>query len=119
MLKDEDFEPPEVPFVPKPTSVSVAALPSEFSSESNFTTMPKMPPHVDDIHGAQTMILDGRGRNAAAQPPPRARSKPKTMPPPPPPPKRPPSRVYVEPEDVHSQPTMIIDINQMRRRGRG
>ena len=121
MLKDEGFEPPEVPFVPKPTSVSVAALPSEFSSESNFTTMPKMPPHVvDDIHGAQTMILDGRGRNAAAQPPGAARrNKPKTMPPPPPPPKRPPSRVYVEPEDVHSQPTMIIDINQMRRRGRG
>ena len=43
MARDEDFEPPEVPFQPKPTSVSiVAALPTDFSSDSNFTTMPKV-----------------------------------------------------------------------------
>ena len=43
MRADADFEPPEVPFQPKPTSVSVALAPSnDFSSESNFTTMPKV-----------------------------------------------------------------------------
>src|SRR5262245_39652585 len=41
MKRDDDFEPPEVPFQPKPTSVSIAAVaPTEFSTESNFTTMP-------------------------------------------------------------------------------
>ena len=42
--RDEDFDPPEVPFQPKPTSVSVAAIAAgdEFSSDSNFTTMPKV-----------------------------------------------------------------------------
>ena len=45
MARDEDFEPPEVPFQPKPTSVSVAPVPpaaNDFSSDSNFTTMPKV-----------------------------------------------------------------------------
>jgi serine/threonine protein kinase len=44
MARDEDFEPPEVPFQPKPTSVSIMALhesTNDFAGDSNFTTMPK------------------------------------------------------------------------------
>src|SRR4029079_15731988 len=66
MVRDEDFEPPEVPFQPKPTSVSVAALPNDFSGDSNFTTMPKVDEAqlADDIHHAKTQIIvDGRGRS--------------------------------------------------------
>jgi serine/threonine-protein kinase len=82
MSRDEDFEPPEVPFQPKPTSVSILATPdasdasdssgaNEFSSESNHTTMPKADRH-EDLHGATTVILEnGRGRNAPRPPPPR------------------------------------------------
>ena len=64
------------------------------------------------------MILENRGRRAQPPPIPPRRQKQKTMPPPPPPPKRAASRIYVE-EDVHSAPTMIIEINQMRRRQHG
>jgi hypothetical protein len=115
MVRDEDFEPPEVPFQPKPTSVSVQAVgPNDFSSESNFTTMPKVDEHgrrveQDDIHGAKTVILDGpRGRSRqrpAVQPPattPQRKSKPRAAP--------------IYDEDLHAAPTMIIDINRMRRR---
>jgi hypothetical protein len=124
MVRDEDFEPPEVPFQPKPTSVSVQAAPNDFSSESNFTTMPKVDEHgrrldqrdsSDDIHGAKTVILDGpRGRNS--RPPSRQRSAQ-----PPPVPSRPPTRksqpkTPIYDEDLHAAPTMIIDINRMRRR---
>jgi len=116
MVKDEDFEPPEVPFQPKPTSVSVqAAPPNDFSSESNFTTMPKLdeqqrPAFDDDLHGAKTMILDGpRGRTN--RPPSRQRSAQ-----PPPTPGRRSSQKPVYDEDLHAAPTMIIDINRMRRR---
>ena len=78
MPRDEDFEPPEVPFQPKPTSVSVAALrdsqSNDFSGDSNFTTMPKVEPpehHADDsvalaapnVHEANTKILTDRGRS--------------------------------------------------------
>jgi hypothetical protein len=132
MARDEDFEPPEVPFQPKPTSVSILAVPeavSEFSGDSNFTTMPKADRHDDrgdDIHGANTMILEnGRGRNTPrpplAPPPPRS----KTQPPPVPPPRarttqsaRPEPRPDLD-EDVHSAPTMIIDVGRVRGRGRG
>jgi serine/threonine protein kinase len=120
MVKDEDFEPPEVPFQPKPTSVSVQAAPNDFSSESDFTTMPKVDEHgrrldgrdsSDDIHGAKTMILEpGRGR--ASRP-----SRPRNAQPPPPPAQRksaPKQPIYDE--DLHAAPTMIIDINRMRRR---
>ncbi len=112
MVKDEDFEPPEVPFQPKPTSVSVTAAPNDFSSESNFTTMPKVDEQVrrqldDDIHGAKTVILEpGRGRNR----PSRQRNAP------PPPPQRRSSAKPIYDEDLHAAPTMIIDINRMRRR---
>ncbi len=66
MLKDEDFEPPEVPFRPKPTSVSIAAV-SDFSGESNFITTPKADRQdLPDVHGANTVILEeGRGRRSA------------------------------------------------------
>jgi len=113
MVRDDDFEPPEVPFQPKPTSVSVQAVsPNDFSSESNFTTMPKVDEHgrrieQDDIHGAKTVILDGpRGRS---------RQRPAVQPPPPPTRKSKP-RAPVYDEDLHAAPTMIIDINRMRRR---
>jgi hypothetical protein len=119
MVRDEDFEPPEVPFHPKPTSVSVQAVsPNDFSSESNFTTMPKVDEHgrrlerdsSDDLHGAKTVILDGpRGRNS--------RPRVSQQPPPPPPRQRksqPKTPIYDE--DLHAAPTLILDINRMRRR---
>jgi len=98
--------------------------------------MPKVAQH-EDIHGANTMILDnGRGRaspqreiespgHAGArsargargdeieQPTSRERKRNKTLPPP-----APRSRAMKVPydEELHSAPTMIIDINRMRRR---
>ena len=126
MSRDEDFEPPEVPFQPKPTSVSISAAPEssgEFSSESNFTTVPKADRHVD-IHGANTVILeDGRGRvSRPPPPPPPTRTRATTHPPPPPPtaPRtRPVPRADPGFDDVHSAPTMIIDIGRLRGRDRG
>jgi len=117
--RDENFEPPDVPFQPKPTSVSiVAAGASDFSSDSNFTTMPKVDRH-EDIHNQNTLILDGRGRHAP-QPHRPERSKPKTQPPPPPRGSgHQPSARPVFDDDVHSAPTMIIDISRNRGRGRG
>jgi eukaryotic-like serine/threonine-protein kinase len=120
MIRDEDFEPPEVPFQPKPTSVSVQAAPNDFSSESNFTTVPKVDENVrrrldtdNDIHGAKTVILDGpRGRNRPSQP--RARPSP-----PPAPSRKSQPRTPIYDEDLHAAPTMIIDINRMRRRRGG
>ena len=144
---DADFEPVDVPFQPKPTSVSVALNPDggggdgDFSSESNFTTMPKVA--HDNIHSETTMILEaGRGRSAiqpVARPaaaPPRTQAptgQPRTQPPTEPP--RPqqrraktlpppipaaarvgrPGTVPVFDEDLHAAPTMIIDIGRMRR----
>ena len=123
---DADFDPPEVPFQPKPTSVSVIAareatgvgidqtsgsINGDFSGDSNFTTMPKAE-RVEDIHQQNTVILDGRGRNATqrpvAAPPALPRSTGRGQPP-----VRP-----IHDDDLHSAPTMIIDINRMRR-GRG
>src|SRR5678815_5862469 len=115
MVRDEDFEPPEVPFQPKPTSVSVA-LPSDFAGDSNFTTMPgrnERPP-LDDIHGAKTQILDnGRGRSMPRRPQPPAQ-RPRTQQPPPPPPpasRRSAAKPASFDDDLHGAPTMIIDIN--------
>ena len=114
MVRDEDFEPPEVPFQPKPTSVSVQAVsPNDFSSESNFTTMPKVDEHgrrieQDEIHSQKTMILDGpRGRS---------RQRPAVQPPPPPQQRKSKPKPIMYDEDLHAAPTMIIDINRMRRR---
>ena len=123
MPRDEDFEPPEVPFQPKPTSVSIAALSSEsastdFSGDSNFTTMPKVD-RPADIHRATTVILEGRGRNApqieelatpVVEEKPR-RQRGKTVPPPPPKPRKP-----QYDEALHSAPTMIIAVGRPRRR---
>ncbi|HUJ63771.1 MAG TPA: serine/threonine-protein kinase [Kofleriaceae bacterium] len=140
MVRDDDFEPPEVPFQPKPTSVSIApisgsatgssvrdSVPDEvgdFASDSNFTTMPKAGRH-DDIHAAPTLILEhGRGRNAPQEPPrgepepgpaATAQGRRKTRPPPPPGKKK--AQVYDE--ALHAAPTMIIDIGRMRRRRGG
>ena len=116
--RDEDFEPPDVPFQPKPTSVSIVAAGStDFSSDSNFTTMPKVDRH-EDIHNQNTLILDGRGRNAP-QPHRPAERKGRTQPPPPPRSARQPIAQPSYDDDVHSQPTMIIDLNRTRGRGRG
>ena len=128
MVKDEDFEPPEVPFQPKPTSVSILAAREgtaggsrdDFSGDSNFTTMPKVDPRHEDIHQQNTMILDnGRGRSGPPRPPPRKGRAPTT---PPPPPRgtgrgQQPVRPVFD-DDLHSAPTMIIDIGRMKR-GRG
>jgi serine/threonine protein kinase len=118
MVRDDDYEPPEVPFQPKPTSVSIVAAAADFSSESNFTTMPK----AGDLHQQNTMILaTGRSRNAPATPP---AAQPQAEPPrrrgrtqPPPPPSRLPPRPIYD-EELHSAPTMIIDIRRVRGRGR-
>jgi eukaryotic-like serine/threonine-protein kinase len=119
MKRDDDFEPPEVPFQPKPTSVSIQAAPSDFSTESNFTTMPK----AEDLHQQDTVILAG-GRSRTPQPVPaepaaplpRGRTQqPPPLPPAPRPPPPPPRRVYDE--ELHSAPTMIIDIRRVRGRG--
>ena len=98
MVKDEDFEPPEVPFQPKPTSVSVAALATDFSGDSNFTTMPRVD---EDIHAQNTQILANRGRNA---PPHAPGDKPKSG-------VRP-----IHDEGIHAVPTMIINVERMRQR---
>jgi hypothetical protein len=153
MSRDEDYEPPEVPFHPKPTSVSILAIPdsaNDFSGDSNHTTMPKaelddavdqrlndrierveepVPDPVleaiermgDDIHGANTVILAaGRGRSTARAP--RARPTapqhpgPKAQPTAARP--RPPHPTHTEFEDdLHSAPTMIIDVARIRGRG--
>jgi serine/threonine protein kinase len=126
--RDDDFEPPEVPFQPKPTSVSVAALENDFSSESNFTTMPKVggDPALE-LHEAHTVILPDKGRAVARPrqpppPPPRATAqRPKTQPPPIPPRRRATTAVprgeYEE--DVHAAPTLIIEVGRQRQRRRG
>lgn len=126
MKRDDDFEPPEVPFQPKPTSVSIVAASADFSSESNFTTMPS----ASDLHQQNTMILAAaaRGQRGRASqppaaalpppppPPPDPRRRGRTQPPPLPPPRPPQRRVYDE--ELHSAPTMIIDIRRVRGRGR-
>jgi serine/threonine-protein kinase len=133
MLRDDDgFEPPEVPFQPKPTSVSVALAPhNDFSGDSNFTTMPKVEENDRrrlseaqlDIHQQNTMILDGRGRHAPQQPAPGKRQQQPTArgrTNPPPVPQRKSGGVKpIFDEELHAAPTMIIDINRMRSsRGR-
>jgi len=154
---DDNFEAPEVPFQPKPTSVSIIAAReaardgsrqsevSEFSSDSNFTTMPKVEQHDEqsgwgrptpapfDIHAAHTAIIEG-GRARTTAPPPireevRRRPPPvpvraEAAPPPPRPPRsaqptRPPAQPIFVDEELHAAPTMIIDIGRMRGRGRG
>jgi eukaryotic-like serine/threonine-protein kinase len=125
MQPDADYQPPAVPFQPKPTSVSVLAAPAnDFSGDSNFTTMPKAESDYEDsdIHGQQTQILDGRGRRATGNSnrhtgdePPTSRGRP----PPQPPQRRPTSKPGTKPiydEELHAAPTLIIDINRMRRR---
>jgi serine/threonine-protein kinase len=154
MVRDADFEPPEVPFHPKPTSVSVALPASDFSGDSNVVTRPEesvvqqqpQPParRVPDIHGQNTQILDDKGRNApnvkrlisrphtipraaiAAAQAQRARTE--SLPPPVPPHARktqmrtsqpePSDRVPANQfdEELHAAPTMIIDINRVKRR---
>jgi serine/threonine-protein kinase len=122
--RDEDFEPVEVPFQPKPTSVSIIAASAGFDGDSNFTTMPQAQEHpVPDIHGQNTMILDDRGRHAIAKATinetPRRKTGNRSQPPPPPPARARPTQTRpIYDEDVHSAPTMIIDIGRMRR-GRG
>jgi serine/threonine-protein kinase len=142
MARDEDFEPPEVPFQPKPTSVSILLAggresANDFGGDSNFTTMPKTDPHDDgpiaspiallgptegtlhgpgpvaidseaptershdDIHGANTMILDGRSRDRVPEPVAHEQTRRE-------------SREYDE--DLHSAPTMIIDLGRLRGR---
>jgi serine/threonine-protein kinase len=168
MSRDEGYEPPEVPFHPKPTSVSILAIPDsagDFAGDSNHTTMPKpdlasevderlndrierAEPRIeraaprperperperadradraepglderDDIHGANTVILaPGRGRTSPRPPPP--------GPPVHPPAKPAPRASAAQPEpaqpelddDLHSAPTMIIDVGRIRGRDR-
>jgi len=133
---DPDYEPPEIPFQPKPTSVSILAASTDFSGDSNFTTMPKVDERLEDIHRVPTQILENRGRHApphpqatglpparatrqsaAQQPAPAARRKNRTQPPPPP--RRTGGARPIYDEELHSAPTMIIDIGRVRRRNNG
>jgi hypothetical protein len=106
----------------------------DFSGDSQFTTMPKAQQH-EDIHGQNTLILENGGRRSsqqqASQRAPTNASRPNvnqnTVPrqrgrtQPPPVPARGTNRQQgARPpydEELHSAPTMIIDINRMRRRG--
>jgi serine/threonine protein kinase len=144
MARDESFEPPEVPFQPKPTQVSIQAVPesaNDFTGDSAHLTVPKAE-RPSDIHAANTVILQpGRGRTPPPRPtgPPArtARSAPPIEPPPvplppppaapphahgraksqpPPPPRARPASPHTEFEDVHSAPTMIIDVGRLRGR---
>jgi serine/threonine protein kinase len=116
MVRDEDFEPPEVPFQPKPTSVSVAALAGDFDSDSNFTTMPKVGEDGEDIHAQPTMILADRGRNAPIHEDEPPRKQGRTTPPPPPQPNR--GARPIHDEGIHAVPTMIINVERMKQRSR-
>ena len=147
MRPDETFEPPEVPFQPKPTQVSIQPAPesaTDFTRDSAHLTMRKAerPPN---IHGENTVILQrGRGRGAPRPPgpparpgarlepppipppvplppppatPPHGHPRAKSQPPPTPPPRARPSPVpHTEFDDVHSAPTMIIDVGRLRGR---
>ena len=133
---DDNFEAPEVPFQPKPTSVSIIAArdsTSDFGGDSNFTTMPKVEPQLDapwqntssqaDVHAANTVILEpGRGRTTPPTPrpvPPRPAShsaRRAAVRPPPAPTRPPPAHPVVFDDELHAAPTMIIDIGRMRRR---
>jgi serine/threonine-protein kinase len=133
--RDADFDAPEVPFQPKPTSVSVAPAPAarstqsgiaranDFASNSNFTTMPKMDrQESSDIHQQPTMILDSRRGRRASQAPPippgaRRRSAPPSQSPPTQVGKKSAPRPIYD-EELHAAPTMIIDIGRIRQRGR-
>ena len=125
MLRDEDFEPPEVPFQPKPTSVSIIAAQEalqeelssagDFSGDSNFTTMPKVEaarghPSAEHADPRQRPRPQPYGQAAAAG---AARRHAATAP------RGSPARARCYDEDLHSAPTMIIDISRMRGRGRG
>jgi eukaryotic-like serine/threonine-protein kinase len=130
LVRDEDFEPPEVPFQPKPTSVSIVAAVAasardrDFSGDSNFTTVPK----AANIHEARTVILgEGRGRNTPQKVPAQAQStltvqgRRRTRTQPPQVPSRSSGRSAARPifdEELHQAPTLIIDIGRVRgRRG--
>jgi serine/threonine-protein kinase len=100
---DAEFKAPDVPFQPKPTSVSVVALPdnntnsvvapNEFASDSNFTTMPKVDQQPgEDIHAVQTVILEQRRNRAASQSPPTQRPPTQRPPTQRPPTQRPPTQ---------------------------
>jgi hypothetical protein len=115
LVKDEDFEPPEVPFQPKPTSVSIAALldnsvstgSTDFSGDSNFTTHPKGV--AGDFHEQSTVILEeGRGRSSTQSP---ARDRASTA-------GARPSKKPVYGESVHDANTVIINTRE-RQRNRG
>jgi len=118
MTGDADFEPPEVPFQPKPTSVTGKAL-SDFEGDSNVTTSPAGE-RDDDLHAANTIILEGgRGRarmpggsKPPTVPPPRSRGK--TLPPPPPRAAIHQAQTGFE-DDLHGAQTVIIE---GRARGR-
>ena len=144
MRPDETFEPPEVPFQPKPTQVSIEPAPevvNDFTGDSAHLTVPQAerPPN---FHAESTVILHGsRGRHTPRPPalPTRSAARPgppidpPTLPlpptaaappgnarassqPPPTPPPRPGSVPHTEFEDVHSAPTMILDLGRIRGR---
>jgi serine/threonine-protein kinase len=117
--RDDDFIPEAVPFQPKPTGTHAPVPPgrettgvgehpgnpSDWTGNSNFTTVPKARSPFD-IHAAETMILEGRRMPRPPQPPP----------PPPRNTRGQPRPIYDE--ELHAAPTVIIDVARIRRGGR-
>jgi eukaryotic-like serine/threonine-protein kinase len=123
----EDFQAAEVPFQPKPTSTHIPlGYPHGFSDieESQIARQPVDPRrdtrHDPAIHDARTMILDVRGRQVS----PGAEIAIETLP----------AELLEEIElddeaqddadlmdpiedDLHNAPTLIIDLDRLRRRG--
>jgi len=141
----DDVPPPEVPFQPKPTQTVLPPAPpgyndrADFADGSSQTTLPSGKHDYDDVHAAETQIIDdtrhrvvrdvrdgARARDAVPPPVPVA------GPPPPPPPRRGPpptpprparsSQPPPLPEDrddaLHNAPTMILDTARFRGRTR-
>jgi serine/threonine-protein kinase len=131
---DDNFDAPEVPFQPKPTSVSIAALAEQSSisphtgtngdwgGDSQFTTHPKAQQLAEDIHAQKTLILENGPRRVAQnvvprQPQQAPRQRGRTQPPPIPArstSRQQPARPIYD-EELHAAETMIIDIGRMRR----
>jgi eukaryotic-like serine/threonine-protein kinase len=139
---DAEFESDDVPFQPKPTSVSIALLSdeherrrsgSDFGGDSSLTTLPQRPalssPSGFEVHVAQTQILDGRsGRKSVsphvinrfgADPAAHTIIREVINPDQPPSAGKPPAVKPImanDEDDVHDAQTMIININRMRKR---
>jgi eukaryotic-like serine/threonine-protein kinase len=132
----EDVPPPEVPFHPKPTQTVLPAAPpgaADFADGSSQTTLPTQQRDFDDLHGAETRIIDdtrhrqvrdvraGVAPTVPAQGPNVPPPPPRRTPPPPPRSARasqPPPAPEERDDALHNAPTMILDTARFRGRTR-